>query len=330
MSQAKVIVTDYLEEPLEIEKEILGDLAEAVALGATSEEELMGTLSDADAILVYHFVSITERVIEELANCKIIIRCGVGHDNVDSAAARARDIPVANVPDYGTEEVADSALGMILSLTRGIHKMSVRAKGGETPWSHELASPLRRLRGQTLGIVGLGRIGSALALRAKAIGFEVVFHDPHLPDGVEKALGVQRVDTLEQLLPRANVLSLHCPGIPETENLIDEAAIALLPQGSYLVNTARGSVVNTSSVVSALENGKLAGAALDVLPMEPPDDRDPLLLAWRDPVHPAHDRLILNPHGAWYCEEGLLDARAKACLNARRVLLGERPHNVVN
>lgn len=330
MSQARVIVADYLQEPLDLEREILGELAEVTALGATSEDQLLEQAEEIDVLLVYHFVEIGPKVIEALERCRLIVRCGVGYDNVDAKFARAKDIPVANVPDYGTEEVADTALGMILSLTRGIHKMSTRAKDGDTPWSHELASPLRRLRGQTLGIVGLGRIGAALALRAKAIGFDVVFHDPYLPDGMDKALAVRRVETLEELLPLSNVLSLHCPGTPETENLIDEAAIELLPSEACLVNTARGSVVDTSSVVAALENGKLAGAALDVLPMEPPGENDPLLLAWRDPGHPAHDRLILNPHGAWYCEEGLLDTRTKACLNARRVLLGKNPRNVVN
>jgi len=330
MSRAKVIVTDYLREPLKIEEKILGDLAEVTALGATTEEELLGSLADADALLVYHFVSITERIIKGLANCKIIVRCGVGHDNVDSAAARARGIPVANVPDYGTEEVADSALGMILSLTRGIHRLSVRIQDGTPPWSPEPAAPLHRLRGSTLGIVGLGRIGTALALRAKTIGFEVVFHDPYLPAGREKATGARRMESLEELLRQSQVVSLHCPGTEETENLIDEQAIDLMPDNAYLVNTARGSCVDCASILDALAKGKLAGAALDVLPGEPPDPEDPLLLAWRNPRHPAHERLLLNPHGAWYCEEGKEDARVKACNNVRRVLLGEEALNVVN
>ena len=330
MSQARVMVTDFLEEPLRLEREILGELAEVTALGATSEDELLNQVTNADALMVYHFVEITERVIESMERCRIIVRCGVGHDNVDSIAARARDIPVANVPDYGTEEVADTTLGMLLSLARGIHRMSVLAQAGAEPWSHELAGPLHRLRGRVLGIVGLGRIGTALALRAKTIGFEVVFFDPYLADGAGKALGFHRVDTLEALLKQSNVLSIHCPGTRETDGLIDAQAIELLPQDAYLVNTARGSVVDAEAVVDALISGKLAGAALDVLPDEPPSAEDPVLEAWRNPNHPAHDRLLLNPHGAWYCEEGLTDARAKACLNIRHVLLGEPPRNVIN
>ena len=330
MSQARVIVTDCLEEPLDLEREILGDLAEIVALGATSDEQLLDRVKDADALLVYHFVKITARVIEQLECCRIIARCGVGHDNIDSVAARDLGIPVTNVPDYGTEEVADSAFGLMLSLARGLNRMSVRARKGETPWSHELASPLHRLRGRALGIVGLGRIGTALALRAKAIGLEVAFHDPYLPDGSDKALGVRRVDNLDDLLRQSHLLSLHCPGNEETAGLINARAIDLLPDGAYLVNTARGSVVDAPAVIEALAKGKLAGAALDVLPQEPPPKEDPVLKAWLNPEHPAHDRLLLNPHGAWYSEEGMADARTKACINVRRVLFGEAPRNVVN
>ncbi|MFP6900776.1 MAG: NAD(P)-dependent oxidoreductase, partial [Opitutales bacterium] len=156
------------------------------------------------------------------------------------------------------------------------------------------------------------------------------FHDPYLPDGMEQAIGAHRVKTLEELLRQSHVLSLHCPGNEETMNLIDAKAIDLLPDGSYLVNTARGSVVDAIAVLDALENGKLAGAALDVLPEEPPSPENPILQAWRNPQHPAHERLLLNPHGAWYCEEGKGDARVKASSNVRRVLLGEAPRNVVN
>ncbi|MFP6855348.1 MAG: C-terminal binding protein, partial [Opitutales bacterium] len=249
MQQARVIVTDYLEEPLNAEREILGDLAEVRALQATSEDHLLERTKDADALLVYHFVNLTARVIEQLEHCRIIVRCGVGYDNVDVDAARRCAVPVANVPDYGTEEVADSALGMILSLTRGIHRMQVRARAGDTPWSPELARPLYRLRGRTLGIVGLGRIGSALALRAKAVGFKVSFHDPYLPDGMDKALGILRVESLEELLEQSQVLSIHCPGTQETNELIGKRELDLLPEGAYLVNTARGSIVNENAVV---------------------------------------------------------------------------------
>lgn len=325
----KVVVTDFLTEPLEPERSVLGDLAEVVACDAHSEEELAGRVEDAHALMVYHNVSISAQTIQRLEHCKLIVRCGVGYDNVDRDAAAARGIPVANVPDYGTEEVADTALGMLLALARGIHLYNSRLRCGGGPWMYTLAVPLRRLRGRGLGIVGLGRIGTALALRGKALGMDVHFFDPYKPDGYDKALGIRRVETLEELLAGAVVVSLHCPLTEETRHMIDRRTLAYMPQGSYLINTARGAVVDPLALVEALASGKLAGAGIDVLEAEPPPDDHPLLVAWRDPAHPAHHRLILNPHAAFYCEEGLLDMRIKGAQACRRALLGQPLRNLV-
>lgn len=326
----KVIVADYIPEPLEEERAILGDIADVVALEAMSQADLFGQLDDATAVMLYHFVELDADIISRLKNCKLLVRCGVGVDNVDLAAARAKGIPVANVPDYGTEEVADSAIGMTLALTRGIYRANCRSRRNDGPWTFEQVAPLVRLRRKVFGIVGLGRIGTATALRAKALGMEVVYYDPYAPDGRDKSLGVRRVESFEDLLAQSYVLSLHCPRTPETINMLDAQALARMPVGSYLVNTARGAVVDTSAVLEAVTSGHLAGAALDVLPQEPPSDEDPLVVAWRDPSHPAHDRIILNPHCAFYSEQGLLDMRRKGSQNCRRVLLGEQPRNIVN
>ncbi|MEZ6067582.1 MAG: C-terminal binding protein [Planctomycetaceae bacterium] len=330
MALPRVIVTDFIAEPLDIERRILGDAAEVVALGAMSEAELDGRIEDAAAIMLYHFISLTRTTIERLRNCKLIVRCGVGFDNVDRAAARECGIAVANVPDYGSEEVADSAIGMLLSLTRGIHFLQQRlhAKGG--PWIYSQARPLHRLRGRTLGILGVGRIGIATALRAKALGLHVIFHDPYAADGTDKALGIERVESLRELLERSNIVSLHTPLTTETRHIINHETIGWMRPGSFLINTARGGVVDAAAVLAGIESGQLAGAGLDVLEVEPPRDDDPLLVAWRDPAHPAHDRLILNPHAAFYSEEGLGDMRIKGSENCRRVLRGEQPRNVVN
>src|SRR5207249_1032258 len=149
--------------------------------------------------------------IERLRHCKLIVRCGVGYDNVDYAFARQRGIPVANVPDYGTEEVADSAIGYTLALTRGIAFFNSRLRAGQGAWSYLQGVPVHRLRGRVFGIVGLGRIGSAAAGRARALGMDVAFFDPYKPDGYDRALGIRRVETLNDLLAQAHVLSLHCP-----------------------------------------------------------------------------------------------------------------------
>ena len=328
--KAKVIITDFISEPLNYEREILGDLAEVTALGAEREPELAGRIEEADVIMMYHQLSMGRETIQRLKKCRFIVRGGVGFDNVDRVAARERGIDVANVPDYGTEDVADTAIGMMMTLTRGVHVLNSRLRRGEGPWHYSQVAPVWRLRGRVFGVIGIGRIGTAAALRAKALGMEVVFYDPHVPQGWDKALGLHRADTLPELLGQAHVVSAHCPLNDETRAMINARTLGLMKPGGFVINTARGGVVDPHAVLDALTSGHLAGAGLDVLPLEPPDYDDRLIRAWRDPLHPAHDRLILNPHAAFYTEEGLADMRIKSSHNVRRVLLGEKPWNVVN
>jgi D-3-phosphoglycerate dehydrogenase/C-terminal binding protein len=326
----RIVITDLIDDDLAPEREVLDDVADVEALQAASEAELAGRVEQADGVIVYHLISLSEATIRRLERCRIIVRGGAGYDNVDHAAARERGIPVANVPDYGSEEVADSALGMLLALARGIHPANSRLRAGEEPWSYSAAGRLVRLRGRVLAVVGLGRIGTAMAVRGKALGMAVVFHDPYKPDGYDKALGVRRAETLEELLAQSLAVSLHCPLTPETHHLINAKTIAILPRGAYLVNTARGGVVDCKALPEALASGQLAGAGIDVLDSEPPPPDDPLLAAWRDPNHPAHHRLILNPHLAWYCEDGRRELRRKAAEACRRALLDLPLRNVVN
>jgi C-terminal binding protein len=325
-----VLITDLIVEPLDCERAVLDGHAEVRALNARSQADLDGHLEQADAVMIYHYLRMNRELISRLRKCRLIARPGVGYDNVDIQAARERGIPVVNVPDYGTEEVADSALGMALTLARGTHLLNSRLRRGLGPWNVEPAAPVHRLRGRVFGIVGCGRIGSAAALRAKAFGFDVLIHDPFIPDGVEKALGVRRVDTLDELLAQSHILSAHCPLTPRTRGLLGAREIARMPRGSFLVNTARGGVVDTAAVVEALAGGHLAGAGIDVLEQEPPPADSPVLRAWRDPDHPAHDRLLLNPHTAFYCEEGCVEFRTKAAREVLRALKGEPLRNVVN
>lgn len=330
MHRPRVIVTDFLEGPLVHEMEILGDMAEVTALAAEREEDLIGKVEDAAALMVFHTIAITATTIDRLENCKLIVRCGVGYDNVDGAAARARGIALANVPDYGTEEVADSAIGLALSLARGINQLNSRLRAGQGEWSYTQARPVRRLRGRVFGIIGLGRIGTAAALRARALGMDVRYYDPYVPDGRDKSLGVTRCDRLDELLCESHIVSCHCPLTDETRHLINDETIGKMRYGSFLVNTSRGGVVDVAAVARGIEAGHLAGAGIDVLETEPPDDDNPLIAAWRDPEHPAHNRVIVNPHIAFYCEEGLEEMRIKGAENCRRALLGERLRNVVN
>jgi D-3-phosphoglycerate dehydrogenase/C-terminal binding protein len=326
----KVVVTDFIADDLAPEREGLDGVATVEALDASHERDCLGRIEDAAAIMMYHNLSLTRATLERLECCRLIVRCGVGIDNVDHAYARERGIAVANVPDYGTEEVADSAIGMMLTLARGIHLFNARLRDRPDPWMYLVASPLHRLRGRTFAIVGLGRIGMAAALRAKALGMDVAFYDPYRQDGFDKTLGIRRVDSLEALFRQADVLSIHCPLTDETRHLVNAESLEWMPRGSYLVNTARGGVVDTAAVPSALASGRLAGAGIDVLVQEPPKADDPLLVAWRDRSHPAFERLIVNPHAAFYSEEGLRDMRVKGTDACRRALLGLPPRNVVN
>jgi len=327
----KAVITDFIApDDTAPERAALAEVAGVEALDAHSEDELVGRIEDADAIMLYHNLGLSRQTIERLERCKLIVRCGVGYDNVDHAFAAERGIPVANVPDYGTEEVADSAIGMALSLARGIHTLNSRLRAGIGPWFYTQVQPTHRLRGRVFGIVGLGRIGRATALRAKALGMDVVFYDPYVPDGGDKALGVRRAWTLAELLRQVHVLSLHCPLTDETRHMIDAQAIAQMPGGAFLINTARGGVVDVSAISEAIRTGQLAGAGIDVLVDEPPSADNPLIAAWRDPDDPCHHRLIVNPHSAFYCEEGLMEMRTKGAAACRAALCGEPIRNIVN
>jgi D-3-phosphoglycerate dehydrogenase/C-terminal binding protein len=330
MKRFLVLVTDHINDDLRPERERLADLAEVRALDAHDEAELVGLIDEADALMVYHNVALTAASLSRLKHCRLIVRVGVGYDNVDGELARQKAIPLVNIPDYGTEEVADSAIGMMLALTRGIFRQQVLLREQAGPWAFHGAIPLHRLRGRNLAVVGLGRIGTATALRARSLGMEVLFYDPYRPDGYDKALGIRRVDSLEELYRRAYVLSFHCPLTAETRGLFCQQTLGWLPHGAYLVNTARGAIIDTQILPDALASGKLAGVALDVLPGEPPKPDDPLLQAWRDPQHAAYTRVILNPHSAFYCEEGLEEMRCKAAHACRQALLGQSLRNVVN
>lgn len=327
--KSDVVITDFISDP-EIEREILRDVAGVRVLNATREDELAGRIETADAIIPYHYIVISAPTLDRLQNCKVIARGGVGFDNVDVARARDLGIPVCNVPDYGTEDVADAAVGMAVSMIRGVAFLNSRLRAARGPWSPSQAAPLQRIRGSVFAIVGLGRIGTAAALRAKALGMDVCFYDPYKPDGYAKALGIRRVESLEETLGQAFTLSIHCPLTDETRHLIDAEAIALMPEGSYLVNTARGPIVDTSAIPDAVASGRLAGAGIDVFEWEQLDEDDPLIVAWRDPAHPAHHRVLLTPHSAFYSEQSLTDLRASTAEICRRALLGQPLRNVVN
>ncbi len=331
----KVVITDYLAPPASIEQAVLQGVAEVSCLQATSESELAGKVEDADGLIVFHEIAVPASVIARLDRCRVLVRCGVGFDSVDLAAAGAKGIVVCNVPDYGVDEVADHAIAMMLACNRGLFVADRALKDELAPWNYRAVAPVRRLSTMTMGIVGLGRIGTATALRAKALKMRVLACDPYVPSGVDKAVGVTMV-SLEELLAVSDVVSLHVPLTEETRHLIDGAALARMKPDALLVNTARGAVVDVDALAEALEQGRLAGAGIDVLPTEPAEATTPLIRLWQRGQASAKSassrpvNLIITPHSAFYSEEGLVEMRTKAAEEIARVLRGERPRNCVN
>jgi D-3-phosphoglycerate dehydrogenase len=251
--------------------------------------------------------------LERLPALKVIATCSVGYDHVDLDAAAERDVWVCNVPDYCVDEMADSSLAHLLALLRGVVALdrSVRAGG----WDHTVAGPLHTFRGLKLAVIGFGRIGRALAARALALGFEVWAVDPHVPEEEIAAAGV-RPAALEDALANCRAFSLHSLLTDETRGLLGAAELARMPSGSYLVDTARAALVDFDAVLAALDSGQLAGAAFDVLPIEPPSP---------DAPPPEHPNLIVNPHAAWYSPATESEAYRRPAIAVREALEGRRP-----
>jgi len=279
-----------------------------------TEEDYLARCREADVLLI-QYGAVSRRVIEGLPRLRLLVRYGVGVDGIDLEAATDRGIPVVNVPDYGTDEVANHAVALILALARKLPLLDRQTRGGR--WSVFEAVPIRRLSGQTVGILGCGRIGSRVARKLAGFDVHLLACDPYLaafPPGVEPV-------SRDRLLAESDYLTLHCPLTDETRRLVDAAALARMKPTACLVNTARGGLVDTAALVEALEAGRLAGAGLDVTEVEPLDPSSPLL---------RMDSVIVTPHAAWYSEEGRADLKRRVAEEAVRVLRGARPLNCVN
>ena len=328
-----VLLPDALfEDDAQIEREILGAEFElAVHHELTADRIPDDRWSAADALIVYYGVPVERALVERLTNCRILVRAGVGYDHIDIAACGERRIPVCNVPDYGTTEVADHAIALMLGLARGLVSYHARLLADPHAGWHWAGAPLvRRLRGARFGVVGLGRIGTAAARRAHGLDMEISFYDPLLPDGVDLAQGYRRAPSLEALLAEADVVSLHCPLTAENANLIDARALGAFKKGALLINTARGGLVDLGALETALRDGGVGGAGLDVLPAEPPDPSHPLIQAFRRREPWLDGRLLLTPHVAWLSPDGRADLRRKSAETVRDYLVGGRLRNCVN
>jgi D-3-phosphoglycerate dehydrogenase / 2-oxoglutarate reductase len=265
------------------------------------------------------------------SNARIAVRSGVGFDNVDTAGWGARGIPACNVPDYGTTEVADHAIGLMLALTRGTHTYATElATAGADGWDFTKAPLIRRHRNATFGIIGLGRIGFAAARRAAAFDMKVVFYDPYLLSGVDLSTGYERVHSLADLMGRSDVVSIHTPLHADTRGLLSGDAFAAAKPGLILINTARGPIIDLAALENAMRAGIVAGAGLDVLPSEPGELQHPLLKAWRAGEEWIRDRLIITPHAAFFSPLAMVDLRLKSVEVVHAYLVEGRLTNCVN
>ena len=301
-----------------VERRLIGTAADVKYFLCETENDFTPAVLDADVLIIWHNLAVTAASIARLRHCRAIIRNGVGFDSVDIAAAARAGIAVCNVPDYGTEEVADHAIALTLALTRQLFPLDAEAK--KLGWKIHDMKLLRRTRTRTFGVVGLGRIGTAAALRAKALGFRVVFYDPYLPNGVHKAVGIERVASLPELLKQCDVLSIHCPLSAATRHLIAEKELAMLKPTAYVVNTARGAIIKKIAILRALREGRIAGAGLDVIEDEP----------LRTAEEAATPNLIATCHAAFCSVEGMIEMRTTSARIARAGVLGQPLDNVVN
>jgi C-terminal binding protein len=286
--------------------------------------------AEAEGLMILRY-KVFAKDLERFPKLRAICRMGVGYDNLDRVAAAERQIMILNVPDYGTTEVADHAMALALSLRRGLLLHHERQRADPPAIWRYVDDPLVRRSGvQTFGIVGMGRIATAVALRAKAFGFRVMFYDPHLPNGTELGLGILRAPTLEDLLRQTDTLSIHAPLTRETRNLLGLKELSLLPKGAIVVNTARGPIVDIDALATLLKNGHLAGVGIDVVPVEPPVEPVPeLMRAYRTREDWTLGRLIITPHAAFYSPQAWDDIRSKSAETMRAALLGPKAQNVI-
>lgn len=310
----RVIISDCNHGSIAPEQETLRGFAEIEQHQRNDEEGLLSFCLDADGIIT-QYGQFTRRVLKALRRCKVICRYGVGVDTVDLDAATEYGIIVAFVPDYCTDEVSNHAAALILALHRHLVPLNREVTAGH--WQFRVAAPTARLLGQTLGIVGLGRIGTLLAEKLRGFGLNIVATDPYRQDWPD---WVGRV-SLDELLARSDIVSLHCPLTTETHHLINLAALRKMKPSAYLVNTARGGVVDPEAIVQALREKWIAGAALDVQEVEPMPGGHPLA---------GLDNVILTPHAGWYSEGSIVELKRKVAASIRRALEGQIPAAVAN
>ncbi|HET7766328.1 MAG TPA: C-terminal binding protein [Burkholderiales bacterium] len=315
--KAKVVITDYVWESLDVERKTLEGLADLVPLKTKKPEEFLAQAADCDALLNTYAGPITAEVMAKMPKCRIIARYGIGVDTIDLEAATRAGIIVTNNPTYCIEEVAEHTMALLLACARKVAFYDRMVRAGK--WEVPPGKPIYRLAGRTLGLVGFGNIARQVAVRAAAFGMRVLYADPFVKAGQLEAPG-KKVE-LDALLAESDFVSLHPPLTPDTRRMMNDAAFSKMKPSAFLVNCARGPVVDTEALVRALDAKKIAGCALDTTDPEPLPDPHPLR---------GRENVIVAPHVAWYSEQAMAGLQAGAPGEVRRVLSGEWPVNVVN
>ena len=313
----KVVITDYVWESLDVEKKTLDGLASIVPMKTRKPEEFIGEAADCDALLNTYAGPITGEVMARMPKCRIIARYGIGVDTIDLDAATRSGIIVTNNPTYCIEEVAEHTMALILACARKVPLYDRLVRSGR--WEVPPGKPMFRVSGRTLGLIGFGNIARQVAARAAAFGMRILFADPFVKQGqfAEPGMKVE----LDALLGDSDFVSVHPPLTPETRGMVNGAAFAKMKPTAFLINCARGPVVDTEALVIALDAKKIAGCALDTIDPEPLPEGHPLR---------SRENVIVTPHVAWYSEQALVGLQAGAPGEVRRVLRGEWPINVVN
>jgi D-3-phosphoglycerate dehydrogenase len=318
LEKFKILITDYEFASLAPEREVIEQLgAELITAQCRTEDEVIEAAREVDGI-INQYAPISRRVIENLEKCKVISRYGIGVDTIDLDAATENGIIVGNVTDYCIDEVSDHAFALLISSARKVTQLNKAVKQGT--WDYKIGVPIFRLRNRVLGLVGLGKIPQSLAQKSQVFGLQVIAYDPYVSAELAEELGIELVE-LNQLCTQADYISVHAPLMDSTRGMISDEQFNHMKKEAFIINTARGPVIDEKALIRALREGKIAGAGLDVLENEPIAEDSPLL---------KMDQVVINPHVAWYSEESQIELKRKTTQNVADVLKGFYPTYLVN
>ncbi len=312
----------FFDDDFSIEKKFLKNKYKLVGLKLEANQlkkNEIGLLNNASALVMGISLQVNKKIISMLSKCSIITRAGVGYDLIDIEECKTKNIPVCNVPDYGTDEVADHSFAMILNFSRGIsYYNDLLSQNLKANWNYSAAKSVVRLSKKKIGILGLGRIGIAVALRAKAFGLDVVFYDPYIDDGYDKALNIKREKNLINFIKEINFLSINCSANRANHEIINSKILKHANKNLVIVNTARGKLVDLDAIYWAIKNNEISCYGTDVFEKEPPEKDNLLIKAFQNKEDWLLGRLIISPHAAFYSPDSIINLREKAiqtCIN---------------